>query len=1238
MLSRYKLNFLLRIFSITILSVIPALYLFEILPAFVLPVWSVVLFFLCHQIQERKVKLSAAIILICLSVSIFFALILFFLKNISAEPFDILYLRFGIIIPFLILQTIFISVATFLFFKKEQYRRYEPIVFFIIFSIFFWGQGNFSMSVFEHPIYAVLFSLTFSLFEIIRLFLSFNFEKKQAGFFALFLPFFAFVMFFVLKNYNESASINHGGLLQPTLFRFDFSDYLKLQSEIKMSDDLVLVTHFDKNFSHNMLRRMYLSAWDPLKGFYEKKAPSENTQITYLPKGKKNILHKVFSMREKVEQEYFFVNLSPSSFIAMDYPTQIIPYEIWDSSKFNGGYKVSSDAIFDFAPDIYGDAFPSGNDEEGLSKEDLEFYTKIDDESFKLVHQKAEEITGDIPDYLDKILALQLYFTEGDFRYSLKPGKAPDGNQLKYFLTEAKKGYCTYFAFSYALMLRSVGIPSRVAVGFFVQPDSEIMNYYPVRANMAHAWVEVFFPFAGWISFDPTTSQLAEGENINIGMNAGGEEFNSLLSEILEKRDEIKINEITEDQNDTLTIGSYIKQFFKNNISIFRLIVILSLLVIFSIYKTTPYLILKFSKNNRKIVLTAGKLFKKKKQNSETVKQMDALIQKAKFAPECTKDDAKSAKDILKKSTKKLIVLLAFSLMSCILFAENIDNIIFEADKAVEAENWERALALLQDGIKRYPQNDKLFFKLGEIYHNKQLYKPAYKILKKGLDINPENSSILYYLSNCASLLNKYEEALDYIKRYLKLVPDDRFAASNYGWLCFKCRRPADGIDFLLSNIARYGENLSVYNSLGTLYNEVFDYKKSKEFYIKAINEAKKLDRTYSASIYYYNKAILESQFHQFDNAIEDAKAALDMEERSSSYMMIGELEQRRNNFVQALSAYVSAAANDDTPLSVLSIINVFLETGHIEKAEHYILNELQNVSEEWIANYGLSVNEFKSNLYEIKKELYIRKYNFEKRRLTLGLLDWIKNLKDKINYKLKYKYYDAVYRIYSIKVASEYKKNDAGHITDTTNTLYTNTSYYHAFKGKGNKSLKYLKKSELIETMFIPESAGAYIADRGVIESDLKMLNEGISKMNPEWEKTALKELYAEGIKIAKKSSQSFYYLYLESLFDLNPAGFLEYDIEFPVKINMEIDKTEKIKISKKKMKKIIASSRFKEDNNSKFSIHVKYHDKTLYFKLLDKNGYTSYSKNIQVDKLDKKNFKTAVNLLVKDIFTFKL
>ncbi len=650
MLTRFRINFIIRIFSIVLLGVIPYLFLFEILPAFILPAWSIIIIFLCFKLEEKKVKLSSSIFLISIAGITFWTCIFFICKIISLEIFDILYLRLEIIIPFLFLQTLFIAITSVLFLKKENYRRYEPIFFFFLFSLMFWTQANYSLSVFEHPIYAVVFAGIFFLMEIIRVFLSFKINKRQVKFFIFFLPFLIAAFILILKNYNESSVANHGGLLQPTLFQFDFSDYLKLQSEIKMSDDLVLVAHFNNEFSNNMLRRLYLSGWDNAKGFYEKKAPDEHTQITVLPKTKKEIPHHEFTLREDVEQEYFFVNLSPSSFIAMDYPIKVVPYNIWNSKKFNGGYKVISSAIYSFAEDIYGGTPPTGSPTEGLTYNDLKFYTQIDKKTFDLVHKKAEELTQNVPAYLDKVLAVQNYFTDGDFRYSLKPGKALDGNQLKYFLTEAKKGYCTYFAFSFALMLRSLGIPARIAVGFFVQPESGIMNYYPVRANMAHAWTEVFFPSIGWVSFDATAQILADGENLNFQMNAGGEEFNSLLSEILENRSEIKFSEIEEDAAPE-TAGDYIKKFFKRHISllIISLFIILTLSLCF--YKFYPYLILKFSKNNRKIILTAGKLFDKRKNknsDAEIIYRMNSLVKKAKFAPKCSLQDAKDAMSLLK--------------------------------------------------------------------------------------------------------------------------------------------------------------------------------------------------------------------------------------------------------------------------------------------------------------------------------------------------------------------------------------------------------------------------------------------------------------------------------------------------------------------------------------------------------------------------------------------------------------
>jgi hypothetical protein len=59
------------------------------------------------------------------------------------------------------------------------------------------------------------------------------------------------------------------------------------------------------------------------------------------------------------------------------------------------------------------------------------------------------------------------------------------------------------------VMLRTVGIPARLVTGFLQGEWNDFGNYYTVRQRDAHAWVEVFFPRSGWITFDPTPSEEA---------------------------------------------------------------------------------------------------------------------------------------------------------------------------------------------------------------------------------------------------------------------------------------------------------------------------------------------------------------------------------------------------------------------------------------------------------------------------------------------------------------------------------------------------------------------------------------------------------------------------------------------------------------------------------------------------------------------------------------------------------
>ncbi|MEX0989676.1 MAG: DUF3488 and transglutaminase-like domain-containing protein [Actinomycetota bacterium] len=85
--------------------------------------------------------------------------------------------------------------------------------------------------------------------------------------------------------------------------------------------------------------------------------------------------------------------------------------------------------------------------------------------------------------------------------------ETPDGRDpLVDFLSQSKRGFCQQFAGTMAVMLRSIGIPARVAVGFTTGVAIGV-GRYEVSTDNAHAWVEVFFPNYGWLAFEPTPSR-----------------------------------------------------------------------------------------------------------------------------------------------------------------------------------------------------------------------------------------------------------------------------------------------------------------------------------------------------------------------------------------------------------------------------------------------------------------------------------------------------------------------------------------------------------------------------------------------------------------------------------------------------------------------------------------------------------------------------------------------------------
>jgi transglutaminase-like putative cysteine protease len=130
----------------------------------------------------------------------------------------------------------------------------------------------------------------------------------------------------------------------------------------------------------------------------------------------------------------------------------------------------------------------------------------------KRVRDLAREVTESAPTRLDKVRALEAWLG-ANTRYTLDVPPLPAGaDAVEQYLFEDRVGFCEQIASSLVVMLRSLGVPARLAVGYTPGERNPFTGLYEVRASDAHSWAEVWFPGVGWQAFDPTASVPLSGD------------------------------------------------------------------------------------------------------------------------------------------------------------------------------------------------------------------------------------------------------------------------------------------------------------------------------------------------------------------------------------------------------------------------------------------------------------------------------------------------------------------------------------------------------------------------------------------------------------------------------------------------------------------------------------------------------------------------------------------------------
>ena len=140
-----------------------------------------------------------------------------------------------------------------------------------------------------------------------------------------------------------------------------------------------------------------------------------------------------------------------------------------------------------------------------ILRSELANYMKLP-RPYRRVKQLTLAITKHSTSVYAKVEALEEWMSK-HVRYSLNiPPLLPNQDTVNQFLFHDRVGYCEQISTALAVMLRSIGIPTREAVGYVPGNFNPLTDLYDVRQNDAHAWVQVWFPKYGWQNFDPTAS------------------------------------------------------------------------------------------------------------------------------------------------------------------------------------------------------------------------------------------------------------------------------------------------------------------------------------------------------------------------------------------------------------------------------------------------------------------------------------------------------------------------------------------------------------------------------------------------------------------------------------------------------------------------------------------------------------------------------------------------------------
>jgi uncharacterized protein HemY len=480
-------------------------------------------------------------------------------------------------------------------------------------------------------------------------------------------------------------------------------------------------------------------------------------------------------------------------------------------------------------------------------------------------------------------------------------------------------------------------------------------------------------------------------------------------------------------------------------------------------------------------------------------------------------------------------------------------SILSQAKVALGLGRADQALDILLAGKRMFPRAPELRTALGDLYLERELYSPALEEYLAAENLLLEDLNLWRNIAVTYGRLNQESKAVQYYEKIYQKKPDSLDAIADLGWIYYKTHQLKKGEELLKRALDRFGIDRRLAMTLGTVYSGLYRYPEARQYYHLSIKDALAKRDTRFASVAAYNLAILEKSFNHYEEALQATERSLSLEPRAPGFLSLGDLYQGRMDLSRAETAFVKAESLDDTPLSLLSLANLYRKFGFLDKALSQGKELLAQSDFSWMYYFGTTRDRHLMDIHELLRDTYQGLSNREALTPHLSLSEKTIALLKRFRFYLLGQYHDLLFSYHGTKVAEAYRKEE--------NDLNASFTFQRTLHRYPHRALQYLEEAEKIELAINPESARFYLLERGKLLKEASLLSQSAALFVSPWEKENREEALVHWAKLLTKQyfwqptvPTAEYCNVIRDLYQINPGSLRQNGLKLPVHFYLQV------------------------------------------------------------------------------------